>query len=68
MRRWKGFFTRLERLHGLDVDKIGHLWLLQVLFLEAINEDCETFQNEWNLHPGRTAGSKSPQVWNMHST
>ena len=31
--------------------------------LDAINEDCETFQNEWNLHPGRTAGGKSPQVY-----
>ena len=43
---------RLERLHGLNIDNIGHLWLLQMLFHDAINGDCKTFQNEWNLHPG----------------
>lgn len=48
--QWRAFFTRLERLHGLDPEKPGHLWLLHLLFLENINEDCLTFQNEWNNH------------------
>ena len=30
---------------------------------------CEVLlQNEGNHHPGLTAGNKSPQVWNLHST
>ncbi|KAJ7245205.1 hypothetical protein C8J57DRAFT_1438317 [Mycena rebaudengoi] len=40
-RRWRGFFTRLERMHGLDHDNPHHLWLLHYLFLDAINLDCQ---------------------------
>ncbi|KAG1886899.1 uncharacterized protein F5891DRAFT_1132329 [Suillus fuscotomentosus] len=63
VRRWRAFFSRLERLHGLDIEKMGHLWLLQGLFLDAINDDCKTFQEEWNLHPiaGPSTNNKSPQ-------
>ncbi|KAG1726325.1 hypothetical protein EDB19DRAFT_1643563 [Suillus lakei] len=63
VRRWRGFFTRLERLHKLDVDKPGHLWLLSVLFLNALNDDCRQFQQEWNLHPirGSDTRDRSPQ-------
>ncbi|KAJ7254470.1 hypothetical protein C8J57DRAFT_1076161, partial [Mycena rebaudengoi] len=50
-RRWRGFFTRLERMHGLDHDNPHHLWLLHYLFLDAINLDCQEFQAEWNCHP-----------------
>ncbi|KAJ7025144.1 hypothetical protein C8F04DRAFT_968143, partial [Mycena alexandri] len=50
-RRWRGFFTRLERWHGLDHTSPYHLWLLHQLFLVDINSDCEDFQAEWNLHP-----------------
>ncbi|KAH7919859.1 hypothetical protein BV22DRAFT_1022259, partial [Leucogyrophana mollusca] len=62
-RRWRAFFTRLERCHGLDVDKEEHIWLLQNLFLDAINEDCRDFRREWNLHPiaGPETGNRSPQ-------
>jgi hypothetical protein len=64
VRRWRGFFTRLEQLHKLDVDKPGHLWLLSVLFLNALNDDCRQFQQEWNLHPicGSDTRDRSPQV------
>ncbi|KDQ51616.1 hypothetical protein JAAARDRAFT_198894 [Jaapia argillacea MUCL 33604] len=40
---WRAFFYRLERRHDLDVKNRTHLWLLHHLFLDAINEDCETF-------------------------
>ncbi|KAJ7734734.1 hypothetical protein DFH07DRAFT_754295, partial [Mycena maculata] len=50
-RPWRAFFTRLERLHGLDHDSPHHLWLLHQLFLRDINTDCHDFQLEWNLHP-----------------
>jgi hypothetical protein len=49
-RRWRAFFTRLERLHRLDPARPEHLWLLHVLFLEDINRDCEVFRDEWNHH------------------
>ncbi|KAK6991569.1 hypothetical protein R3P38DRAFT_2394174, partial [Favolaschia claudopus] len=52
-RRWRGFFTRLGRLHRLDRKSPGHLWLLHHLFLEEINQDCADFQDEWNHHPFR---------------
>jgi len=53
---------RLERLHGLDIDQLGHIWLLHTLFLVALDNDCTMFQDEWNLHPSRTMHNKSPQV------
>ncbi|KAJ7830605.1 hypothetical protein B0H13DRAFT_1655063, partial [Mycena leptocephala] len=51
VRRWRGFFSRLERLHHLDVSKPEHLWLLHMLFLDAINKDCDEFRANWNAHP-----------------
>ncbi|KAJ7480898.1 hypothetical protein FB451DRAFT_1556366 [Mycena latifolia] len=50
-RRWRAFFTRLGRLHRLDRKNSIHLWLLHQLFLQAINDDCLEFQEEWNLPP-----------------
>ncbi|TEB18807.1 hypothetical protein FA13DRAFT_1647973 [Coprinellus micaceus] len=51
VRAWRAFFHRLERLHRLDRGQKGHLWLLHRLFLDAINQDCASFQEEWNHHP-----------------
>ncbi|KAK7059428.1 hypothetical protein R3P38DRAFT_3522500 [Favolaschia claudopus] len=64
-RRWRGFFTRLGRLHRLDRKNPAHLWLLHHLFLDELNADCEEFQEEWNHHPisGRMTGDQSP--WDM---
>ncbi|KLO16315.1 hypothetical protein SCHPADRAFT_914084 [Schizopora paradoxa] len=61
-RRWRAFFTRLERLFGLKADDASHLWLLHYLFLNLINEDCKDFQAEWNDHPisGPEAKNQSP--------
>ncbi|KAI0668128.1 hypothetical protein C8Q78DRAFT_980518, partial [Trametes maxima] len=50
-RRWRAFFTRLERRHGLDPTKPEHLWLLHYLFLGMINDDCDSFRDQWNHHP-----------------
>ncbi|KAJ7771996.1 hypothetical protein DFH07DRAFT_734170, partial [Mycena maculata] len=60
-RRWRGFFYRLEALHGLDRTNSSHLWLLHRLFLDMLNNDCEQFQAEWNAHPISGAGhDRSP--------
>ena len=65
---WRAFFTHLERLHGLDIREKGQLWLLQTLFLDAINNDCQSFQSEWNAHPisGPETNDKSPNVCHFH--
>lgn len=41
-----------------------HIWLLHVLFLDMINEDCREFCTEWNAHPmaGYQTKGRSPMV------
>ena len=48
----------------LDPGDPNHLWLLHVLFLDDIDEDCQVFRDEWNCHPisGPGMKNKSPQV------
>ncbi|KAG2079051.1 hypothetical protein BDR04DRAFT_1146743 [Suillus decipiens] len=62
-RRWRAFFTQLENYHGLHPDISSHVWLLQTLFLDKINQDCLDFQAEWNCHPihGPDTNDKSPK-------
>ncbi|KAJ7042188.1 hypothetical protein C8F04DRAFT_946252, partial [Mycena alexandri] len=62
VRRWRGFFSRLERLHHLDINRPEHLWLLHAMFLDSINADCTEFQTNWNNHPmaGHQTYDKSP--------
>ncbi|KAK7678905.1 hypothetical protein QCA50_018045 [Cerrena zonata] len=61
VRRWRAFFTRLERIHQLDVDNPNHIWLLHFHFLDQINHDCEQFRIEWNAHPiSGKGGNRSP--------
>ncbi|KAJ7639840.1 hypothetical protein DFH06DRAFT_1001840, partial [Mycena polygramma] len=65
-RCWRAFFYRLERLHGLDRTDPHHLWLVHFLFLDALNEDCAKFQEEWNTHPISGEGhDQSPNVSNL---
>ncbi|KAJ3712637.1 hypothetical protein C8R42DRAFT_615362 [Lentinula raphanica] len=61
-RRWRAFFYRLEHIHCLKRANLHHLWLLHYLFLDLINDDCKTFQSEWNLHPisGQEGKNESP--------
>ncbi|KAN0081210.1 hypothetical protein V8E55_008834, partial [Tylopilus felleus] len=51
VRHWRAFFTRLECQHMLNPQNPHHLWILHVLFLPAINQDCRDFRLEWNCHP-----------------
>lgn len=62
-RAWRAFFFRLERCHQLDRSKPYHLWLLQLLFVDEINQDCNDFATRWNSHPISGEGhNKSPHV------
>ncbi|KAF8595195.1 hypothetical protein BDV93DRAFT_457440, partial [Ceratobasidium sp. AG-I] len=49
-RPWKAFFLRLENQHLLDRTNRQHLWLLQHLFMDQINDDVAIFREHWNLH------------------
>ena len=63
-RAWRAFFNRLEDQFGLDCSNPSHIWLLQILFLNDLNADCDSFVWEWNSHPisGGETGDMSPQV------
>ncbi|KAL0061553.1 hypothetical protein AAF712_011579 [Marasmius tenuissimus] len=49
--KWKFFFQELEVHNGLNVNNDTHIWLLQHLFLPAINEDALAWAEAWNRHP-----------------
>jgi len=63
-RTWRAFFYRLECEFGLDPSDPGHIWILQKLFLDDINADCDAFVQQWNSHPisGGDTHDMSPQV------
>jgi hypothetical protein len=64
-RQWRAFFLRLEKYHHLDRKNPQHLWLIHAIFLEAINQDCEQFRQNWNSHPLSRkghGGNQSPNV------
>jgi len=67
--QWRAFFLRLEKYHHLDRTNPHHLWLIHVLFMEAINHDCEQFRQNWNSHPlsGKgNSGNQSPNVRHLY--
>jgi hypothetical protein len=62
-RQWRAFFLRLEAYHHLDRSNPHHLWLLHILFLESINDDCKQFCQNWNSHPLSGKGrNQTPNV------
>ncbi|KAJ3569874.1 hypothetical protein NP233_g4769 [Leucocoprinus birnbaumii] len=66
-RNWRAFFTRLERLHSLDIHNPQDLWLLHYLFLDDLNTSCADFTTSWNAHPIAGEGhDKSPDYLWMH--
>jgi len=69
-RAWRAFFLRLECELGLDCSDPGHIWILQKLFLDDVNADCDVFAQQWNSHPisGSDTHDMSPQVYfRVHS-
>lgn len=61
--KWREFFWALEEGSGLDADNPAHIWLLQYLFLDAINEDVQEWAEAWNAHKIQVpeGGSRSPR-------
>jgi hypothetical protein len=69
-RKWKELFYELEDHHGLNALSPSHIWLLQTLFLPAINEDALAWAEVWNSHKIQLDGErrKSPrQLFMVHS-
>ncbi|EIW53677.1 uncharacterized protein TRAVEDRAFT_133491 [Trametes versicolor FP-101664 SS1] len=66
--KWKELFRLLEALHGLDVDNDAHIWLLQHLFLVAINADASNWAATWNQHAVSRRGERhmSPMQMYIH--
>lgn len=50
LRAWRAFFYRLESSYGLQRGNKFHIWLLNELFLEVIDDDCKKFSKDWNRH------------------
>lgn len=61
--KWSEFFYELESNHGLNVDNVEHLWLLQHVFLHQINMDAMRWAKVWNSHKIQLRGerNKSPE-------
>lgn len=60
IRFYKDLFMGLERM-GLDTDDNVHMYCLQYMFLDCINESLQSFRHAWNLHPVRTERNKNPK-------
>ena len=57
-------FSYMEGQLLLDPDNELHLYSLQYVFTPRINTALRIFVDQWNNHPLRTAGGKSPlQLW-----
>jgi hypothetical protein len=49
-RKWSNFFHSLESACSLQPDLDAHIWLLNHLFLPAINQDAADWAKAWNAH------------------
>ncbi|KAF8582019.1 hypothetical protein K439DRAFT_1618602 [Ramaria rubella] len=56
--KWKNFFRDLEVWDGLVPTLPSHVWLIQHLFLPAIQVDAELWQQVWNTHKMQLKGER----------
>lgn len=47
---WRQLLTMLEIHHGMDIDNLNHVWLIQHLFLSTINSQLDFWAQSWNQH------------------
>ncbi|TFK18717.1 hypothetical protein FA15DRAFT_683205 [Coprinopsis marcescibilis] len=59
---WYNAFIELEIHYDLDINNPSHIWLLQHLFLQNINQHLAFFAESWNHHriQIRSGPSRSP--------
>ena len=57
-------FYYMEDLGMLDIENESHLFSLQYVFLDRINDSLKKFTLAWNNHPLSSEGNLSPvQLW-----
>ncbi|KAJ3765554.1 hypothetical protein FB446DRAFT_655116 [Lentinula raphanica] len=64
--RWNDYFSELEVRHYLDNNNPNHIWLLQYLFMDTINQALAFWAESWNNHriTQRDGPSRSPEdMW-----
>ena len=62
--KFLNIFLYLERNNVFDSSNELHLFTLQFVFLDFVNESLEQFISEWNNHPISTECNFSPrQLW-----
>ena len=64
VQHYYNLFYFLESNNELDPDDEVHMFALQYVFMPRINRALDFFTTQWNNHPIRTEGNKSPlQLW-----
>ena len=56
---YKTLFFTFER-EGLNVDNIWHIFTLQYMFMNRIQENLDDFKSIWNNHPIETEHNRTP--------
>lgn len=56
--KWHDFFIQLEHTAGLNHDNPTHIWLLQHLFLQSINDEVAEWAKSWNAHVLQLQGER----------
>ncbi|KAL0566652.1 hypothetical protein V5O48_015351 [Marasmius crinis-equi] len=61
--KWKEWFSDLEIHHGMDINNLSHVWLLQFVFLPIINAELTFWAESWNKHKitMRSGPNRSPE-------
>ncbi|KAJ3709479.1 hypothetical protein C8R42DRAFT_577390 [Lentinula raphanica] len=63
---WNDYFSELELHYNLDINNINHIWLLQHLFMNMINDRLAFWAEAWNNHriTQRDGPNRSPEdMW-----
>ena len=52
-------FTSYER-EGLEIQNVQHIFTLQYMFMQRIQEELSDFKSHWNNHPLESEHNRSP--------
>ncbi|KAJ7574991.1 hypothetical protein C8J56DRAFT_1007785 [Mycena floridula] len=56
---WAEHFHMLKTTFVLDINNQNHIWLLQHIFLQTINQQLQFFAESWNDHSIQVCGGAS---------
>ena len=63
--KWKELFEVLEIHHGLDPDRMAHVWLVHHLFLNEMNAELIEWVQGWNSHKMQLRGQRNQSPHEM---